>query len=174
MNETRLYILCGLPFAGKTTLGKELVERFGFVYIDVDQINTNFGVGLCGATISPEEWVRTYAEAYKQLADALNSRNPVLFEGASYTKELRDRLRTIAFERGIASQVIYLDISKSEARQRLHSNRITPRRHNVHDDNFALVVTYFEPPAQEEQVIYCRQSEPLDKWILQNFKRMNH
>jgi adenylate kinase family enzyme len=44
MSESKLYILCGLPFAGKTTLAKELVKRFGFVHIGIDQINTNFGV----------------------------------------------------------------------------------------------------------------------------------
>jgi broad-specificity NMP kinase len=33
MSEPTLYILCGLPFAGKTTLAKELVKHFGFVHI---------------------------------------------------------------------------------------------------------------------------------------------
>ena len=173
MNEPRLYILCGLPYAGKTTLAKELVKRFGFVYIDIDQINTNFDVGLVGAPISPEAWKRTYTEAYKQLKDALGAGQSVLFEGASYTKELRDQLRTIAFEREGVSQVIYVDISESEARQRLHSNRITQHRHDVHDDNFAIVANHFEPPAQEEQVLYFLQSEPLEEWILQNFKTTN-
>ena len=173
MNETRLYILCGLPFAGKTTLALALVNRFCLMHIDIDQINTDFGVGLYGASISPEEWVRTYDEAYKQLADALNSRRSVLFEGASYTKELRDRLRAIAFEREVAPQVIHVDISGSEARQRLNSNRITQHRHDVRDDNFAIVATHFEPPAQEEQVLYFLQSEPLEEWILQNFKTTN-
>ena len=75
MNETRLYILCGLPFAGKTTLAKELVKRFGF----------------------------------------------------------------------------YVDISESEARQRLLDSRVMQQRYDVRDDNFTLLVTCFEPPTLEEQ-----------------------
>ena len=175
-NEERIsqYILCGLSLAGKTTLAKELVVLFGFMHIDVDQINTNFGFGLSGASISPEAWERTYAEAYKQLKDALDSGRSVIFEGGSYTKALRDQLRAIAFVCGVASQAIYVDISMSEASQRLHSNRITQLRHDVRDDNFAHVATCFELPAREEQVIYFRQSEPLDEWVLQNFKRTNH
>ena len=117
--------------------------------------------------------MRTYAEAYKQLGDALVSGHSVLCEGASYTKELRDRLRAIAFERGVASRVIYVDISEPQARQRLHSNRTTQHRHDVPDDNFAQVVTYFEQPAKEEQILYFRQSESLEEWILQNFKTTN-
>jgi predicted kinase len=174
VNESRLYILCGLPFAGKTTLAKELVKQFGFMHIDVDQINTSFGVGLSGAAISPEPWERTYIEAYKQLKVALDFKCSVIFEGANYTKELRDRLKAIAAVQGVESQVIYVDISESEARQRLLDNRVMQHRHDIRDDNFALVVTYFEPPTQEEQVIYFQQSEPLDEWIMQNFKRTNH
>ena len=54
MSEPTLYILCGLPFAGKTTLAKELVKHFGFVHIDIDQIYTNFCVWLRGVFISIE------------------------------------------------------------------------------------------------------------------------
>ena len=173
MSEPTLYILCGLPFAGKTTLAKELVKHFGFVHIDIDQINTKFGVGLRGASIAPEEWEITYTEAYKQLGDTLDSGQSVLFEGASFTKVLRDQLRAIADERIVLSWVIYVDISESEARQRLHNNRVTQQRYDVRDDNFALVVSYFEPPTKEEQVIYYRQSKPLDEWIRHNFNRRN-
>lgn len=173
MNKPWLYILCGLPFAGKSTLAKELVKRFGFVYIDIDQINTNFGVGLCGAPISPEEWEKSYAAAYKWLRDALDSGQSVLFEGANFTKELRDRLRAIADVRVAASRVIYVDISESKARERLHYNRVTRQRSEVRDDNFALVATYFELPTVEEQVIYYHQSKPLNEWIRQNFNIMN-
>lgn len=36
MKTPRLYILCGLPFSGKTTLAKKLEKRLGFVLIDID------------------------------------------------------------------------------------------------------------------------------------------
>jgi predicted kinase len=169
MKIPRLYILCGLPFAGKTTLAKELEKRFGFVHIDIDQINTMFGVGLRGEPISSEEWERTYTEGYKQLEDALDAGQSIIFEGANFTKELRDRIRAIAGKRGVVSRVIYVDISESEARQRLQHNRGTQQRYDVRDDNFALVATYFELPAEEEQVIRYNQSQPLDEWIKQNF-----
>jgi predicted kinase len=169
VSEPRLYILCGLPFAGKTTLVKELVKHFGFVHIDIDHINTNFGVGLRGASISPEEWEITYTEAYKQLGDTLDAGQSVLFEGASFTKVLRDQLRAIADERSVFSWVIYVDISESEARQRLHYNRVTQQRYDVRDDNFDLVTTFFEVPTGEELVLSYNQSQPLEDWIQHSF-----
>jgi len=34
----RLYTLCGLPFAGKTTIAKALEHRFGIARIDEDLV----------------------------------------------------------------------------------------------------------------------------------------
>jgi predicted kinase len=174
VSESRLYLLCGLPFAGKTTLAQELVNRLGFMHIDIDQINTSLGVGLHASPISPVEWDRTYNEAYKRLEDALNSRQTVIFEGANYTKELRNRLRAIADRQDAITQVIFVEISMSEARQRLLDNRKTQQRHDVRDDNFALVATDFELPTKDERVIHYYQSHPLEEWISQNFKTTNH
>ena len=173
MNEARLYILCGLPFAGKTTLALALVNRFCLMHIDIDQINTDFGVGLYGASISPEEWERTYTEAYKQLEVALDSKHSVIFEGANFTKELRDRIRAISNVRGVISRVIFVDVPVSEAQRRLLNNRIIQQRYDVRDDNFAYAVAYFESPTKDEGVIYFDQSEPLEEWILQNFNTTN-
>jgi len=33
-----LYILTGLPYSGKTTLTKELVKRFGFSSVSMDDV----------------------------------------------------------------------------------------------------------------------------------------
>ncbi len=68
LNEPCLYILCGLPFAGKTTLARALERQLGLALVGLDAINTARGVGLHGEAISPEEWDETYAEAYRQRA----------------------------------------------------------------------------------------------------------
>lgn len=39
MDEHCLYILCGLPFAGKTTLTRALERKLGFALVELDAIN---------------------------------------------------------------------------------------------------------------------------------------
>lgn len=39
----KLFILCGLPFAGKTTLAKELEKQFGWVRLSIDEVKFEFG-----------------------------------------------------------------------------------------------------------------------------------
>jgi len=67
MSEARLYILCGLPFAGKTTLARAMARRLGFVSIALDDVNSERGVGLSGEAIPQAEWAKSYAEAHRRL-----------------------------------------------------------------------------------------------------------
>jgi hypothetical protein len=49
-NETdvRLYILCGSPFAGRSTLARALVAATGCESVALDAINSEYGAGLRG------------------------------------------------------------------------------------------------------------------------------
>ena len=169
MNKPCLYILCGLPFAGKTTLARALERQLDIALVELDAINTARGVGLHGEAISPEEWDETYAEAYRQLDTFLAAGQSVLFDAASFTKAQRDFLRTLAGKRGSSSLVIYLDVSEAEARQRWLQNRATGARYDVRDEDFAQVVNFFEPPTPEEQAVCYRPLQPADEWIRQTF-----
>src|SRR5712692_962169 len=168
-NEPCLYILCGLPFTGKTTLARAFERQLGIALVELDDINRVRGVGLHGEAISPEEWDGTYAEAYRQLDTFLAAGQSVLFDAASFTKAQRDFLRTLAGKRWASSLVIYLDVSEAEARQRWLQNRATGARYDVRDEDFAQVVNFFEPPAPEEHAVYYRPSQPADEWIQQTF-----
>lgn len=163
----RVYILCGLPFAGKTTLAKVLVTRLGFARVDMDEINTRKGVGLHGEAIVQEEWDRTYAESYRQLDQLLQAGQTVLFDAANFTKAQRDYLRSIAAKHEAATQVIYLDVPEAGARQRWLQNRITNQRYDVRDDDFAHVATYFDVPTPDEHVLRYHPSQSIDEWIEQ-------
>ncbi len=169
MHAARLYILCGLPFAGKTTLAKRLAERFGFVHLDMDRINSILGVGLNGEAITPEQWDRTYAECYRQLEEYLQAGQTVIFDTAAFTRAQRDELRAIAGKRNVPTQVIYLAISEEEARRRWQQNRVTQQRYDVRDEDFDQVARHFEPPAPDEHVIVYEPPQPLDDWIHQHF-----
>jgi predicted kinase len=159
-----LYILCGYSFTGKTTLARALQERFGFLRIDMDEINSAKGVGF-DEKIAPEEWDRTYAEAYRQLDVALSQNRSVLFDAMNFTREQRDKLRAIAAHYGISSIVIFMNVSAEEARQRWLTNRKTHQRYDVRDEDFEYGIAHFEPPQPDEPVLRYNPNEPVDQWI---------
>jgi predicted kinase len=150
---TSLYAFCGLPFAGKSTAAKALSERTGWPIVQLDAINAEYGVGLNGSSIALEDWQRTYAEAYRRLANCLADGQTVIFDHGNFSRRERDAVRETARAAGANVRFIYVRISVHEARQRLLRNRETHDRHDVRDDNFEQALEMFHPPDHEADVL---------------------
>ena len=163
--SVRLIILCGLPFAGKSTLAEALRQRFGWSVIAIDAVNHERGLGANAAPITLEQWDATYADAYRRLQEALDGGNTVVFDAVSFTWAQREDLRAIAAKRGASPLVIYLDTSASVCRERWLANRRTGARYDVRNEDFEHVVAHFEPPVPDERSVVYDQSAPPDGWI---------
>ena len=161
----RLYIVFGIPFAGKSTLVRELVRQRRCRVIDIDAINTARGVGLAGATITPQEWEISFASAQAQLTDALAAGESVAYDGHIWSRAQRDDLRAIAQAAGYEITFIYLNIPASVARERLKANRQTAQRHNVPDDLFDQALGLMEPPDEAEGVMQYDGVAPVAAWV---------
>lgn len=164
MKKPCLYILCGLPFAGKTTLAK-ILERSGISRIAIDDINTERGVWNDEMGMSPEEWTNIYNEAYWRIDLLLSQQKSVVNDSVNYTKELRDRLRAIAEAYHARTVVIYVDIPVAEAQRRWRENRQIAGRIDVQDSDFAEVLDHFEPPTEDEHMVRYDSSVPVEDWI---------
>ncbi|MHB0969193.1 MAG: hypothetical protein ACYC7A_00115 [Thermoanaerobaculia bacterium] len=63
---TRVVILCGTAYSGKSTLACALEERCGFAVVSLDAINAERGLwGGDGLPIA--EWERSHAEAIERV-----------------------------------------------------------------------------------------------------------
>ena len=162
-----VYVMCGLPFAGKSTLAALLAERLSVPVVRLDAINHERGLGLDGAAIPGDEFQRTYAEADRRIHLALQAGQSVIFDHASPTRAERDGVRAIAEAQGAGTRVIYLPIDVTEARRRLVDNRRTGRRYDVRDEDFELVVAAFEPPTTEADTVVFDPAVPLEDRVLQ-------
>lgn len=163
--STHLYILCGLPFAGKSTLGKRMSELLGCSLVQLDAINDELGVGLAGAPILPREWEATYNEFHARTSRWLHKGETVICDAASFTRAQRDVLRGIAAQAGASASVIYVRVSPDVAAARWRQNRIQPSRGDVSDENFAYVLDNFESPASDEVVLLYDGSRRVDEWV---------
>jgi predicted kinase len=72
IREPFLLLLCGLPFAGKTTLATALAAQRVWHYVSLDGVNRERGVGNDGQAIPPHEWEQSYAEAYRRWRSICN------------------------------------------------------------------------------------------------------
>ncbi|HCI78216.1 MAG TPA: hypothetical protein DHW02_00840, partial [Ktedonobacter sp.] len=146
-------ILCGLPFAGKTTLAKALVRELHLSRVSIDDLNTERGIWDDEKGLSSEEWTNVYNEAYRRLDALLSQGKSVLDDNANFTREQRDHLRVIAAKYQVPTTVIYVMTPLTEVRRRWQENRQTKVRNDVRDEDFALVVDSFEAPTDDEHVV---------------------
>ncbi len=168
-----LYIMCGLPFAGKSTLAKEMVNLISIKRVSIDEINEEQGVWKDDTGMSPEEWTKTYEEAYQRISTFLEQGKSVVDDSANFTREQRDRLRAIAEQFHAQSYAIFVDVTLVEVQRRWQENRQTAVRNDVRDDDFAQVVENFEPPTENENVLRYDGSMMQGEWIRLNLLRKN-
>ncbi len=164
----RVYILCGLPFAGKTTLAKLLIQRLDLVRVSIDEINDVRGLGANNSEISLEDWDITYAESYRQLAVYLRTGRSVIYDAANFTRAERDNARVVANQCGSDARVIYVTTPEASVRQRWLENRVTHIRNDIRDDYFEIGISQFEPPAEDEHVLFYSNEQDVREWIERN------
>jgi predicted kinase len=168
MEKPILYILTGLPYAGKTTLRNELVKRFKMRVISIDEINDEWGV--IAEQITQKDWDKVYTEAYKRLKEYLSQGKKVVFDGASLLFRERETQRQIAESIGAAYKLIYVDTPQEEIKERWMKNQQTKDRGHVPEKLFEAALTMWEEPRAEEHPLIYNQNMDLDNWISQNIK----
>ncbi|MGI8687385.1 MAG: AAA family ATPase [Thermomicrobiales bacterium] len=167
--QPSLLILCGLPFAGKSTLAVALAHRLTMRLVSMDAINTERCLGLNAAPISSHQWAETYREMYRRLDEMLAAGISVVYDAPNATRQERDDARAIAIRNNAATRTIYVPILPDEAWTRLLANRVNPTRHDVRDADFDDVLRRFESPNDEPDTIAYDPTIPVAAWIRRMF-----
>src|SRR5579871_3596329 len=116
-----LFMLCGLPGAGKTTLAKRF-ERAGARCFILDEL-----IASVGREATEDELSEQIAEAtWQHIADALDAGRDVVLDWGFDSRWERDQTRARATALGANVRLIFFDVPKSELSRRLAS-RAWPR-----------------------------------------------
>lgn len=169
----QLYLLCGMPFSGKTTLGKTFAEYITASYISLDEINAARGL-FGGEGIPVEEWEKTHHLAMKQLKEIAPSQKDIILDDTNCFRWLRDRFRDLAAQYGYQTTLIFLDVPVASIEQRIRANDRTPTRHTVKPEIVAAMQQTFEPPQADENTLVYHPPQAMDIWLEQNFDSKDH
>lgn len=166
MNNT-LYIFCGLPYAGKTTLRKALVKRFGFDVVSIDEIMKDHGM-WDKEKVTQEDWDIAYSETYKILKKLLKKGKNVIFDSGALEFHEREVARQIAEDAGSVHKLIYVNTPRDEIIKRRSENEKTKVRGHVKDYLFKRTLGMFEEPSSNENPIIYNAQMNLENWIKNN------
>jgi predicted kinase len=147
-----LYLLCGLPGSGKTTLAKQIES-------------SHSALRLC-----PDEWIETLlsdttdtleldrlrapveAVQWSVAKRVLKLRINVVLENGFWSREERARYRSEAEAFGARVELIYLKVDRDELWARLskRNDNLPAGTFVVREDQLDLWLSWFEPPTAEE------------------------
>ena len=98
----KLYVFCGIPFSGKTTIASRLAEKLGFVRIDLDEVKFQiFGVNINDNQIDKTSWDKVYKKMYEEIEANLKAGKTVINDTGNFTKNERTRIKQIAEKQGL-------------------------------------------------------------------------
>jgi len=167
----KLYIFCGIPFSGKTTLSKKIASQKDYDCIDLDDIKFQlYGKNICDAELKHKDWNQIYQETYSQIRKSLKNGKTVLYDTGNFTKSERDIVRAIAEKLGIDTLTVYVDTPVELAKKNLIENRKSKKRFDVLDDEFNDVVNEMEVPDNDEPHIVFSLNDDINEWINKYFE----
>ena len=170
MNEPTLYIMCGLPFSGKTVLAQKLSDRFGFPIVGIDNIKEERGFSWEeNEKVTAEVWKSIFDESYKRTLAYLQTSTSVIYDSANQDRTSRDRLRKLAQSGNLDSKVILVDVPEDEIRKRWLKNQETKERFHLPEKYLQAAIDAFEKPTPDENVLTYNQSADLETWMASGF-----
>jgi predicted kinase len=147
-----LYMICGLPGAGKTTLAKQLEESRSALRLCPDEWIASVLVDLTDTTEmdrlrDPVESLQ-WDLAKRALALGMN----VILENGFWSRDERLRYREQAEALGAHVQLEYLDVPRDELWARLARRNadLPPGSFAVTREQLDLWWSWFEPPTADE------------------------
>jgi len=147
-----LFLICGLPGAGKTTLAKQLEAS------------------VPALRLSPDEWIARLLADVNDIPERDRLREPVqellwelakraltlggdvILEFGFWSREERTRYRNEAETLGARVELRYLDIPRDELWARLSKRNanLPPGTFAVTEDDLDLWLTWFDPVTDDE------------------------
>lgn len=165
------YLLCGIPFSGKSTLGRLLADKLEMIHVNLDDVKRDMGYQDVNDDDVPDEaWPIIIAKADQIALASLRQGKSVAHETAWVTKEWRERARALASNEGFETKIIWIQTPPEIIEQRRASNRKSKERYDTNEDEFQGYVEEFEPPGVDEHVLIYDGVEPMADWIERIFR----
>src|SRR3954451_11269019 len=168
-----LYILCGLPFAGKTSLGRAIAAHTGGGGVSFDELYDAHGEELARTRDSQAVWQAVRDLAGEQIAELLRRGISVVYDNTNFRVAHRDALRVIAQEAGGRATVVNVNTPLAAITARRQADARTRGREDITDTDLTYVLAQWEAPLPGENVVEFRPESHLPSWLAHLDSRAN-
>ena len=166
MSKPTLCILCGLPYSGKSTFTKKLINKFSIKVVSMDDVINNYKFDT--EIMTQSQWDLVYSEGYKELKELLSEGSNVILDLGNLLKDERKTAKDIAKELSANHILIYINTPVSEIWNRWEINEQTHERGSLTKSELQKAIDMFETPTTNENFIEYKPTDNFDNWIKVN------
>lgn len=159
--QPTLYLMCGLPYSGKSTLACKLSRQTGFPIVSIDEVRESLGFYWGKSEASPADWKRIYHAVEEQITRYLGTSTSVIYDSTNHDKASRRRLAELARNWNAQVIVLFVDTPVEVVEDRRESNLRSSERPHIPDHFYAAALASFEAPTAEETVIRAAETTVL-------------
>jgi predicted kinase len=160
VSQSTLYLVCGLPGAGKTTRSQQILEKVKAVYVGADDWVVALGMSLVDFDFRVKLQHCLLAHAGSILRTGVS----VVLEFGSWHRQERDAIRQVAQRAGAATELHFVNAPLDELVRRVRARggrdaEILATQVLIQDSS------RFEHPSPEEARLFDRYFGPSDAWM---------
>ena len=159
-----MYLMCGAPFSGKSTLARLLAIHTNSRYLSLDDIMRQRGRDL--SQLQPvEEWGKAHEICMQQMDALMQEQASIVLDDTNNFRWLRDRVRQLAQKHQYPTTLIFMDIPLAELERRREQVRHSRERNHLPDDVFYPVIEQFELPGPDESPLVFDGTMDMQEWL---------
>lgn len=157
--------MCGLAFAGKSTVARALAASLGATTVGLDEINRERGLPHGGSGLPADSWAETHRLATARVAALMAGGGDLVVDDTACFRFLRDDWRRIAASHGYDAALVLVDTPAAEIQARRRASATAGDREAIEDGVFAAHLASFEWPGTDEPAVVLRSPEDLMAWV---------
>jgi predicted kinase len=162
-----LYILCGLPFSGKSSLGRALAAHTDSDLVSFDDLFIEHSDELGNSREMFAVWQAVRDLAELRIGALLRLGRSVVYDNTNFRIAHREALRAAAAEAGARAVVIYVNTPLEIIAAHRAANIRARQREDITDADLATVLGMWESPQDAEGAREFRPGMDVAAWLTQ-------
>lgn len=154
-----LYLLCGKPGCGKTTLAKKLNKEFGVIHLSADDFMLKLFGEIADRQLFDEKLNATKNLIY-EICKQLLVKNDVVLDFGFWTRKERNEIKSIFKNSNVVLVYLKLDNEKIFKQIEKRNANLKNNEYFMDKTTFDFLSTKFEEPTNDENaIIYSNQAD---------------
>lgn len=150
-NTPTLYVLCGLPYSGKTYITDNIQREVDIDLVRIDDIFAQHGYNWNTNKLPDADgWGSIFNQAHAEVLTSLSAGRSIMFDSTNHMRVARQTLHDLASTAGYPSRVIYIPVPTETLWQRYRANAENPTRSIVPEHLIQMTIDTLEIPTDEE------------------------